>query len=44
MVKRYTCSAVRLIRSEDLMYNMVTIGENTVLYNCKIAKVYTVVI
>ena len=32
-VKGYKLSAIRRIRSEDLMYNMVTIVDNTILYN-----------
>ena len=31
--KRYKLSAIRRIRSEDLKYKMVTIVENTILYN-----------
>ena len=33
LVKGYKLSVIRQIRSEDLMYNMVTIADNTVLYN-----------
>ena len=32
-VKRYKLSAVRGIRSEDVMYDMVTVVDNTVLQN-----------
>ena len=33
LVKRYKLSAVRGIRSEDVMYDMVTVVDNTVLQN-----------
>ena len=33
LVKEYKLSAIRFVRSEDLMYKMVSRVENTVLYN-----------
>ena len=33
LVKRYKLPFIRRIKSEDLMYNTVTILDNTVLYN-----------
>ena len=38
LVKGYKLSVIRWVRSEDPMYNMVTIVENTVLYNQNLLK------
>ena len=43
-VKEYKCSAIRWISSEDLMENMATVVDNTVLFNWNLLehlKVFT---
>lgn len=38
LVKGYTVSVIRLFRPKDLIYNIVTIVDNTLLYNWNLLR------